>query len=72
MSNSLTVMHLFFYFCLLASLSLNVANKITDGNPLKAKLDVFVEKQGATSVESVWKRATDHEVSRTTALANYD
>ena len=59
-------MHLFFYFRLLAFLSLNVANEITDGNPLKAKLGIFIEDQGATSVENLWKGATDHESLRTT------
>ena len=44
--NCLTVMHLFFYVRLLAFLLLNVANKITDGNLLKAKLDIFIEEQG--------------------------
>ena len=40
-------MHLFFYFFhLLGFLLLNVANKITDGNPLKAKLLIFIEEQG--------------------------
>ena len=42
----LIVMHLFFYFRLLAFLILNVANKITDENPLKAKLGNFFEEQG--------------------------
>jgi len=37
---------------LLAFLLLNVANKITDGNPLKTKLGIFIDEQGATSVES--------------------
>ena len=50
-------MHLFFYFRLLALL-LNVANKITDGNPLKAKLGIFVDEQ----------EVTDHESLRTTGL----
>ena len=48
-------MHLFLYFRYLAFLLLNVANEITDGNPLKAKLDIFFKEQGATSVESVWR-----------------
>ena len=48
-------MHLFFHFRLLAILLFNVANKITDGNPLKAKLGIFIEKHGTTSVESLWK-----------------
>ena len=61
-------MHLFFYFRLLAFLLLNVANKIIDGNPFKAKLGIFIEEQGATSVESLWKGATDHEGLRTTGL----
>ena len=46
-------MHLFFYFRLLALLLVNMANKITDGNLLKAKLGIFIEEQGATSVEIV-------------------
>ena len=54
-------MHLFFYFHLLALLLLNRANKITDGNLLKAKLVIFIEEQWPTSVESLWKRAIDHE-----------
>ena len=62
-------MHLFFYFCLLTFLLLNVANKITDGNPLKAKLSIFIEEQGATNVEGLWKGATSHESLRTTVLA---
>ena len=44
---SLTVLHLFFYFRLLAILLLNVTNKITDGNPLKAKLGIFIEERGS-------------------------
>ena len=44
-------MHLFFYFCLLAFLLLNMANKITDGNLLKAKLDIFIKDQWATNVK---------------------
>ena len=59
-------MHLFFYFRLLAFLLLNVVNTITDGNPLKIKLDIFTEEQGPTSVESLWKGATDHDSLRTT------
>ena len=39
-------MHLFFYVRLLAFLLLNVANKITYGSSLKAKLVVFVYEQG--------------------------
>ena len=39
-------MHLFFYVRLLAFLLLNVANKIIDGNLLKAKLGIFIEEQG--------------------------
>ena len=61
-------MHLFFYFLLLAFLLLNVANKITNGSPLKAKLGTFVEEQIATSVESLWKGARNHENLRTTVL----
>ena len=61
-------MHLFFYFRLLALLLVNMANKITDGNLLKAKLGIFIEDQGATSVEIVWKESTDHESLRTTAI----
>ena len=30
-----------------------VTNKITDGNPLKAKLDNFIKEQAAASVESL-------------------
>ena len=40
-------MHLFFYFRLLAFLLFNVANKITDGNPLKAKRGILIEEQEA-------------------------
>ena len=61
-------MHLIFYFRLLAFLLLNVANKTTNENQLKAKLGIFIEEQGATSVESLWKGATDHESLRTTAV----
>ena len=46
-----------------------MANKITDGNPLKAKLGIFVEEKGNTSVESLWKGTMDQEGLRTTALA---
>ena len=49
---------------MLAFLLLNVANKITDGNLLKAKLGIFIKEQGATSVEILW---TDHKSLRTTA-----
>ena len=48
-------MHLFCYFGSLGFLLLNVANIITDGNPFKTKLDIFIEEHGATSVESLWK-----------------
>ena len=51
--NSLTVMQLFFYFRLLAFLLSNVVNKITDENPLKAKLDIFIEEKGAISNKSL-------------------
>ena len=61
-------MHLFFHFRLLAFLLLNVANKITDGNPLKSKLGIFIEVQGTKSVKSLWKGTTDHESLRTTDL----
>ena len=44
--DSLTAMHLFFYFRLLAFLLPKVANKISDGNPLKAELGIFIEEQG--------------------------
>ena len=40
-------MHLFFYFRLLAFLLLNMANKIADGNLLKATKGIFIEKQGS-------------------------
>ena len=53
---------------MLAFLLLNVADKIIDGNPLNAKLGIFTEEQGATSVESLWKRTMDHESLRTTGL----
>ena len=59
-------MHLFFYFRLLAFLLLN----ITDGNPFKAKLGIFIEEQGPASVESLCKGATDHESLRATSLGN--
>ena len=42
--------------------------KITNENPLKAKLDSFIEEQGATRVESLWKGATDHKSLRSTGL----
>ena len=54
-------MYLFLYFRLLAFLLLNVANKIIDGNPLKAKLGILIKEQGTISVESLWKGAKDHE-----------
>ena len=66
--NSLTVLHLSSYFRLLAFLLLNVANKITDKNPLKAKLSIFIEEPVATSVESLWNGAIDHESLKTTVL----
>ena len=46
-------MHLFFYFLLLDFLLLNGENKITDEKPLKATLDIFIEEQEATSIESL-------------------
>ena len=58
-------MHLFFYFRLLFFFLLSLANKITDGNSLKAKLSTFIEEQGATSIESLWNGATDHKSLRT-------
>ena len=62
-------MHLIFYFRLLAFLLiLNIVNKTTNENQLKAKLGIFIEEQGGTSVESLWKGATDYESLRTTAL----
>ena len=39
-------MNLCFYFRLLAFILSNVANKLIDLNPLKAKLGIFVEEQG--------------------------
>ena len=45
-----------------------MAKKTTNENQLRAKLGIFIEEQGATSVESLWKGATDHESFRTTAL----
>ena len=45
-----------------------MANKIIDENPLKAKLGIFIEEQGATSVVSLRKGATDHESLRTTGF----
>ena len=50
----------------LGSFAEAVAKKVTDGNPLKAKLGIFIQEQGAISVGSLWKRATDHESLRTT------
>ena len=38
-------MHLFSYFYWLAFILLNVANKITDGHLLKAKLGIFIEER---------------------------
>jgi len=38
-----------------------MANKIADGN-------TFIDEQGATSVDSPWKRATNHEWLRTTGF----
>jgi len=54
----------------LAFLLLNVVNKITDGNPLKTKLSIFIDEQGATSLESLLKGATVHESFKTTSLNN--
>ena len=45
-----------------------MVNKTTDENLLKAKLGIFVKDQGITSVESLWKGATDHESLRATDL----
>ena len=45
-----------------------MGNKITDGNPLKAKLSIFIEEQGATSVENLWNEGTDHESLRATVV----
>ena len=55
--SSFTIMHLFFYFRLLAFWLLKGANKITDGNPLKAILGSFVEQQGATMLRVFGKGA---------------
>jgi len=57
----------FTFVCWLFSL-LNVANKITDGNPLKTKPGIFIDEQGGTSVECLLKGATAHENLRTTGL----
>ena len=64
-------MFVFFHFCLLAFLLLNVANKITEGNQLKVKPGIFIEEQGATSVESFWKETTYHESLRITGLGSH-
>ena len=64
----MTAIHLFFYFRLLAFLLLNMANEITDESPLKSKIGIFIEEQGDTSVDSLWKGATDYDSSRTTGL----
>ena len=45
-----------------------MANKVTDGNPLKAKLGTFIEEQGAICVESLWKGTRDHESLKNTDL----
>ena len=45
-----------------------MANKTTDGNPLKAKLGIFIEEQGATRVESLCKGTMDYESLRITGL----
>jgi len=50
-------------------LSLNVSNKITDGNPLQTKLGIFIDEQEATSVGESVEWATAHESLRTTALS---
>ena len=67
----MTVIHLFFPFCLFTFLVLNMVNKITDRNPLKSKLGIFIEEQGVTGFESLWKEATDHKSLRTTGLEGY-
>jgi len=38
-----------------------MANKITDGNPLKTKIGIFIDERGTTSVESLLKWANAHE-----------
>ena len=45
-----------------------MADKIADGNQLKAELGIFIEEQRATSIESLCRGATDHESLRTIAL----
>ena len=45
-----------------------MVNRINNENPLKAKLGIFIEEQGATSVESLWKRATGYKMLRTIGL----
>ena len=47
-----------------------MANKITDGKPSKAKLGIFIEEQGATSVESLWKAATIYKSLKTTDVSS--
>jgi len=36
----------------------------------KTKIGICIDEQGATSVESLWKEATNHESLRTTVLGN--
>ena len=55
-------MHFFFHFHLLPFLLINLANKITNGNPLKAKQDIFIEKAGATGVKVFGRGATSVKV----------
>ena len=49
-----------------------MANKITDGNPLKATLGIFIVEQRTISVDSLWKGAMDHESLRITGPSHVD
>ena len=45
-----------------------MANKITDGNPLKPKPGVFIEEQRPQVLRFFGRGPTDHESLRTTGL----
>jgi len=42
------------------------------GHEHRSKLGIFIDEQGATSVESLLKGATAHESLRTTVLSDTD
>ena len=42
------------------------------GHKHRSKLGIFIDEQGATSVENLFKGATDHESLRTTLVSDTD